>query len=337
MTRTRRAWVLASVLLGLVAAGCSDGGPSDMERAAAAIAAAASATLPSTTLAPSTTVAPSPAPSPSPSTSTAPGSTPAPVTTPTTAPAGLGTGARGAEVAALELRLEALHYDVGTVDDLYDQNTAYGVMAFQKVTGMGRTGRATDDVIAALATATAPPALVPTGGENRVEIDIPRQVLFLYKANTLQKILTISSGNNKRFCSEGYCRRAVTPGGSYGFYRQGRGWETGPLGSLYNPIYFNGGIAVHGSKSVPAQPASHGCVRIPMSAAEWFPDQVHIGMPVHVVGVPGQPPNPEAQLASATTTTSPGGTAPPATAGPTPVTPPPTTAPGLLGGLLTPR
>ena len=322
--------MLASVVLGLVAAGCSDGGPSDMERAAAEIAAAASATLPSTTVAPATTVAPST----STSTSTAPGSTVAPATTPTTAPPGLGTGARGAEVAALERRLEALHYDVGTVDDLYDQNTAYGVMAFQKVTGMGRTGRATDDVIAALATATAPPALVPTGGENRVEIDIPRQVLFLYKANTLQKILTISSGNNKRFCSEGYCRRAVTPGGSYGFYRQGRGWETGPLGSLYNPIYFNGGIAVHGSKSVPAQPASHGCIRIPMSAAEWFPGQVHIGMPVHVVGVPGQPPNPEAALVS-TTTTSPATATTPTTAAPTATTPP-TTAPGLLGGLLTP-
>lgn len=328
MTSTGRAWVLAPVLLALLAAGCSDSGPSEMERAAAEIAAAASATLPTTSVAPSTTVAPSP----SPSTSTAPVSTLSGVTTPTTAPAGLGPGARGAEVAALERRLEALHYDVGTVDDLYDQNTAYGVTAFQKVTGMGRTGRATDDVIAALATATAPPALVPTGGENRVEIDIPRQVLFLYKANTLQKILTISSGNNKRFCSEGYCRRAVTPGGSYGFYRQGRGWETGPLGSLYNPIYFNGGIAVHGSKSVPAQPASHGCIRIPMSAAEWFPGQVHIGMPVHVVGVPGQPPNPEAALASTTTTTSPAATITPTTAAPSP----PTTAPGLLGGLLTP-
>ena len=321
---------MASVLLGLVAAGCSDGGPSDMERAAAEIAAAASATtIPSTTTAPSSTVAPST------STSVAPASTVAGVTTPTTAPPGLGTGARGAEVAALERRLQALQYDVGTVDDVYDQNTAYGVMAFQKVTGMGRTGRATDDVVAALATATAPPALVPTGGENRVEIDIPRQVLFLYKANTLQKIVTISSGNNQRFCSEGWCRRAVTPGGSYGFYRQARGWETGPLGSMYNPIYFNGGIAVHGSKSVPAQPASHGCIRIPMGVAEWFPGQVHIGMPVHVVGVPGEPPNPQAALASTTTTPAAAPTTP-TTAAPVPTTPPPTTVPGLLDGLLKP-
>ena len=331
MRRTGQVWVLASVLIGLVAAGCSDGGPSAIERAAAEIAAAASATtVPATTIAPSDPVPPT--------TTAAPATTLATVTTPTQAPAGLGTGARGAEVAALERRLEALKYDVGTVDDVYDQNTAYGVMAFQKVAGLARTGRATDDVVAALATATSPPALVPTGGENRVEIDIPRQVLFLYKANTLQKVVTISSGNNKRFCSEGYCRRAVTPGGSYGFYRQGRGWETGPLGSLYNPVYFNGGIAVHGSKSVPAQPASHGCIRIPMSVAEWFPGEVHLGMPVHVVGVPGEPPNPEARFTS-TTTTTPGTTGPPTIAAPTstPTTPAPaTTVPGLLDGLLKP-
>jgi peptidoglycan hydrolase-like protein with peptidoglycan-binding domain len=326
MSVFRRTWVLLAVVLGLVAAGCSDNGMSDMERTAASIVAAASATtLPTTTVAPPpTTTTARPAVTAPPA--TAPVAAGAVVTTPTTPPPGLGTGARGAEVAALEKRLETLLYDVGKVDDVYDQNTAYGVMAFQKVHGMARTGRATDDVIAAVATATQPPALVPNGGENRVEVDIPRQVLFLYKSNTLQKIVTISSGNNQRFCSEGWCRRAVTPGGSYGFYRQGRGWETGPLGSLYNPIYFNGGIAVHGSRSVPAQPASHGCIRIPMSVAEWFPSAVHIGMPVHVVGVDGQPPTPAAP--ASTPVTQP--------AAPI-ITPPPTpTTLGLLDSLLKP-
>ena len=321
----RRVWVVLAVLLGLVAAGCSDNGQSEMERTAASIVAAVSATTaPTTTIERPSTTTPATTAATTGVTTRAPA---AGAAAPTTPPPGLGTGARGAEVAALEKRLEALLYDVGKVDDVYDQNTAYGVMAFQKVHGMARTGRATDDVIAAMATATQPPALVPGGGENRVEIDIPRQVLFLYKSNTLQKIVTISSGNNKRFCSEGWCRRAVTPGGSYGFYRQGRGWETGPLGSLYNPIYFNGGIAVHGSRSVPAQPASHGCIRIPMGVAEWFPGAVHIGMPVHVVGVDGQPPTPAAPATTPVTQPeAPIITPPPA---------PPTTA-GLLDGLLKP-
>jgi lipoprotein-anchoring transpeptidase ErfK/SrfK len=29
-------------------------------------------------------------------------------------------------------------------------------------------------------------------------------------------------------------------------------------------MYFKGGFAIHGYPSVPAYPASHGCVRIPM-------------------------------------------------------------------------
>ena len=213
----RRVWVLAAVSIGLLASACSDGGgPSAIERAAAEIAFAASST---TEPSPATPTTAAPATS-TPSTAAPAG---AQATTPTVAPAGLGTGARGPEVATLEQRLDALHYDVGVVNDVYDQNTAYAVMAFQKVHGMARTGRATDDVVAALTTAKAPAALVPNGGENRIEIDIPRQVLFLYKAGALQKIVTISSGNNQRFCSEGYCRKAVTPGGSYGLYRQGRG------------------------------------------------------------------------------------------------------------------
>jgi peptidoglycan hydrolase-like protein with peptidoglycan-binding domain len=328
MDRTRRrVWAVLAILVGLVAAGCSDNGPSEMERTAASIVAAASATTaPTTTIERPSTTTPGATAATTKATTAAAGAPAAPAAP----PPGLGTGARGPEVAALEKRLETLLYDVGKVDDLYDQNTAYGVTAFQKVNGLPRTGRATDDVIAAMATAKQPAALVPNGGENRVEIDIPRQVLFLYKSNTLQKIITISSGNNQRFCSEGWCRRAVTPGGSYGFYRQGRGWETGPLGSLYNPVYFNGGIAVHGSRSVPAQPASHGCIRIPMSVAEWFPDAVQIGMPVHVVGVDGQPPTPAAPATTPVTQPE----APIITPPSTPSTPP-TTA-GLLDGLLKP-
>src|SRR5437588_9168226 len=77
---------------------------------------------------------------------------------------GLGVGARGPQVLAHEQRLAELHYDVGAVDGVYDGNTASAVTAFQKVTGMSRTGRATDDVLAAVNTATDPAPLVPAGG-----------------------------------------------------------------------------------------------------------------------------------------------------------------------------
>ncbi len=218
-------------------------------------------------------------------------------------PPGLGPGDEGEAVIALERKLEALKYDPGEVDGSFDKITGYAVMAFQKVKGMDRSGRATDDVIAAVnATEGTPPALVTGGPPHRVEVDIDRQVLFLYEGGQISKILPVSSGSNTRFCSEGWCRKAVTPGGSYEVYRAGRGWEIGPLGGLYNPLYFNGGVAIHGAQSVPAGPASHGCVRIPMNAAEWFPSKVGVGTAIYVLGpgdqinvpppapAPGEPP-----------------------------------------------
>ncbi|HEX6596418.1 MAG TPA: peptidoglycan-binding domain-containing protein, partial [Acidimicrobiales bacterium] len=85
-----------------------------------------------------------------------------PTATTTTVPAeaaplpGLGVGAEGPVVLTIEQKLSALRYFVGAVDSGYDADTRDAVLAFQKVTGMERTGRATDDVVAALATAKQP-------------------------------------------------------------------------------------------------------------------------------------------------------------------------------------
>lgn len=218
-----------------------------------------------------------------PSSAAAPVPAPAPGPVAAPSPAAAAPAPRAAGPLELEQHLAHLRFDPGPVDGVVDEVTQSAVMAFQKVHGMARTGEATPELTSAvLATNGTPPALVPGGGANRVEIDLARQVLFLYEGDALSRILPVSSGNGERFCEGGHCRDAVTPTGDFEIYRQGQGWEHGALGSLYNPQYFNGGIAVHGSKSVPAEPASHGCVRIPMSAAEWFPGHVSVGTPVFV-------------------------------------------------------
>ncbi|HEX2042632.1 MAG TPA: L,D-transpeptidase family protein [Acidimicrobiales bacterium] len=315
---------MAVIALVTVLAACSDGGDDEdaLQLSQAAAPVETTTTSTSTTVSTTTTTA---APAP-------PASKPP--------PPGLGPGSRGPEVASLERRLEALRYDPVTVDEVYDHNTAYAVTAFQKVHGMSRTGRATDDVVAKVNQTTAPPPpLVPGGGPTRVEIDLDRQVLFLYEGNNLSKILPVSSGNGQRFCSEGWCRRAITRVGSFAVYTTARGWQKSPLGRLYNPLYFDGGIAVHGSQSVPASPASHGCVRIPMAAAEWFPRRVTLGTPVYVAGngtipaprAPAPPPPPD----SVASVGAPGSSPPAATFSPPEATVPPaatttTRPPGLL-------
>ena len=316
---TRRRWLLptAAALLGLSLTACSEGRERTIPLPVAAGSEVADTTTTAAQAVTTTTEA-------------------ATVTTTAAEPLpGLGDGDAGPAVLALEQRLDTLRYDVGTVDGVFDRITGHAVMAFQKVNGMDRTGRATDDVVAAVTAAKGvPPALVPAGGPTRVEVDVPRQFLMLYEGGQLAKILPVSTGSNQRFCSEGYCRRAVTPGGSFAVGRRARGWETGPLGSLYNPLYFNGGIAIHGAQSVPASPASHGCVRIPMNAAEWFPSRVPSGTPVYVIANAGEVPAP---YVAPVTTTEPTPTVPVATTAATVApTTTPTTVPSLLGGLLSP-
>ncbi len=184
------------------------------------------------------------------------------------------TSAATATAFQVEQRLAAMRYDVGDVDGVVDARTSSAVMAFQKVYGLARTGQLTDGVAAQiLATQSAPPSLVPNGGPSRVEVDLGRQVLFLYEGGALSSILAVSSGT----------AATPTPTGAFRFYRYDPGWHTSRLGRLYNAVYFYGGYAIHGSASVPAQPASHGCIRISLASAEWFPSHVSTSTAVYVL------------------------------------------------------
>lgn len=254
-------------------------------------------------------------------TSTSPPTTTTVVPAPSTE---LTTGANGEAVRALEQALADRHFDPGKVDGLYDGSTVHAVMAFQKTHGLERTGRASAEVQQRVQTAGDPEAMLPAGGANRVEVDLKRQILMLYKDGSLYRILSVSTGNNKRYCVEGSCATAVTPGGSFKISRRIKGLRVSRLGKLYNPLYFNGGIAIHGAPSVPGYPASHGCVRIPMHTSAWFYDTVPNGTPVYVLGGKRAPvPFDEQAPAEAMTTTT--TTVAPTTTTTTTPTPPPTT------------
>ena len=173
----------------------------------------------------------------------------------------------------VEQKLEALRYDVGPVDGNIDEAAGHAVMAFQKVNGLARTGALDEAVKAQIMAAQGTPApLLANGEPNRVEVSLAKQVLLLYQNGSLLKILSVSTGTAE----------TPTPTGTFRMYRSEAGWHTSALGRLYNAQYFVGGYAIHGSMSVPAEPASHGCVRIPMNSAEWFPERVAKGTQVFV-------------------------------------------------------
>ena len=185
------------------------------------------------------------------------------------------------EIQEVEQRLFELGYWTGPVDYVFDAGSRHALIAFQKVEGRKFTGQLTPEEIQAVRNAGRPAPL--EGGYWHVEVDLKRQVLFIVDmGGTVTKILSVSSGTGKLFTSEGRTRRAITPVGSFTVRRKIEGWRKSPLGRLYFPVYIIGGIAIHGHTSVPAYPASHGCIRIPMTAAEAFSEMMQIGTPVIV-------------------------------------------------------
>ncbi len=180
-------------------------------------------------------------------------------------------GATGAVVAWLERRLAALSYRPGTVDSVYDDHTADAVMAFQKVERLPRLGMATDAVQRRLAGAATPSARKSASG-TRVEIDLTRQVLLLIDGGRVRWTIPVASG----------AEATRTPTGTFSIERKLPYWRESHLGLLYKPAYFRGGYAVHGSNSVPASPASHGCVRVAVSTMDWLYPLLPIGTRVDI-------------------------------------------------------
>jgi lipoprotein-anchoring transpeptidase ErfK/SrfK len=121
-------------------------------------------------------------------------------------------------------------------------------------------------------------------GYAHVEVDLSRQQLLVVDdAGCVVYTLPVSTGSGRLFTFEGITRRAVTPTGRFTVLRKITGWREAPLGMLYYPNYLTeSGIAIHGSSSVPARPASHGCIRIPNAAAKAFSDMTPIGTVVLV-------------------------------------------------------
>lgn len=215
--------------------------------------------------APTATPTPSPTPEPTPS--------PTPVPSPANAIA-------SEEIREAEQRLSDLGYWTGTIDGVLDGDSRHALIAFQKVERRSRTGKLTPDELQAIRAAGRPAPRV--GGYRHVEVDLSRQVLFLVDGGQVTRILPVSSGSGKKFTADGWTRRAVTPRGRFTISRKITGWRKSPLGLLYYPSYFVGGIAIHGAPSVPTYPASHGCVRIPMFAAAAFSGMTPVGTVVIV-------------------------------------------------------
>jgi cell wall hydrolase len=170
-----------------------------------------------------------------------------------------------AETKEAERKLNDLGYWTGPVDGVLDAATRSALIAFQKREERPITGKLTADELNAIRNATAPQAR--DLDYEHVEVDIDRQILMLVSDDDRVRVLPASTGNDQPFIEQGENSVAYTPRGRFVVYKKTFGWEDGQVGSVYFANYISGGVAIHGYLSVPTQPASHGCIRIPMFAA----------------------------------------------------------------------
>ena len=157
-----------------------------------------------------------------------------------------------AEIKKAEARLKELGYPSLTL--------------FQKWEDRKVTGRLSREEFEAIMNAEPPQPR--DAGYAHVEVDVDRQMLLVFDGDGgVRKILPVSTGSNRQYNEKGMRGLAYTPRGRFRIYAKIDGWRKSPLGLLYYPNYFSDGLAIHGNPEVPATPQSHGCIRIPMSAA----------------------------------------------------------------------
>jgi lipoprotein-anchoring transpeptidase ErfK/SrfK len=218
-------------------------------------------------------------------TTAAPTTTVPPTTRPTPTkpaePAKLRSGSEGRAVEALQRRLAELGYQVHEVDGEFGSETHHAVVAFQKVNRIGRDGVVGPVTRKALERPRVPSPRSRQAGFH-VEADLTLQVVYLVEDGRIREILDASSGSGQSYTVRGDVRVAVTPLGGFQIQRKIDAWRKSDLGLLYRPAYFTGGYALHGAPSVPALPASHGCIRITTVAMDRLFDRLPVGTPMLV-------------------------------------------------------
>ncbi len=216
----------------------------------------------------------------------------------------LAKGMAGDDVADLQQRLTDLGFWPGPVDGYFGDETRRSLWAYEKLVLGVDYDEPTGQVTAAMWDDLQEPFTIqprrPNSTPNHTEIYLPEQVIAVFHDDQAVFISHMSSGDDEEWCEEvtispgewnnpgdeplvrGECGKSITPGGVFNFTRRVEGVRQSSLGGMWDPVYFNYGIAVHGALNVPLQPASHGCIRIPLPLSPIFQDVTATGDQVFV-------------------------------------------------------
>jgi len=196
----------------------------------------------------------------------------------------LNVGDSGPDVVMLQQQLTSLGYRPGDTDGHFGAATSSAVTAFEKHEGLPRDGVVGPEVQEHLKhpTGAGPKSMSPTP---HVEVDLDRQIAFVVLASGVT-ILDVSTGSGQTYVAPGTTVKQVayTPTGTFSVYRREGTLVRAPLGTLYMPLYFNEGWAIHGEPIVPPYPGSHGCVRTHDWDQDWLFPQIPLNTQVVIYG-----------------------------------------------------
>jgi len=177
-----------------------------------------------------------------------------------------GPGSRGTKVRLLQRGLRRMGF-AAPASGGYGGATARAVLAYRKTNNMRRTGRASSAVFSRVFRGRGRFRPRHPRAGRHVEFDWSRQLLAFVDRGRAVAVYHVSSGKSS----------TPTVFGTFRFYRKQPG--TNSHGMVHSN-YFIGGYAIHGYKSVPNYPASHGCIRVPIPNAKAIDNRIRLGQTI---------------------------------------------------------
>ena len=205
-------------------------------------------------------------------------------------------GDSGPDVERMQRALTDAGFYHFEIDGVFGPGTETAVVALHKFLKIDRTS--TFHALDWLRLSQLPdPGLPNRWNElDYIEVDIARQLLFLVRGGVVTQILPVSTGSGNTYWSVRNNRWAGsrTPRGDYTLDMHQYGWACDSVTGwcVYKYWGFTPFYGVHGYRSVPAYPASHGCVRVTLADADWLEPHLFLGMPIHVWDKPPYIPPP---------------------------------------------
>jgi photosystem II stability/assembly factor-like uncharacterized protein len=177
-------------------------------------------------------------------------------------------------IADVQRRLIQLKYlPSGAVTGKADYRTSQALMAFQAWTGLSRDGVAGVVTRQKLATSSAPVPRSTGAGGHSVQVYRSKGVALCVDNGTLVRAV---------HCSTGRPGLETTAGTWSVYLKSTRFWSVTYSSWMPYASFFHNGEGLHGYEDVPAYPASHGCVRLPMPEAPWVYGFAYMGATVNV-------------------------------------------------------